>query len=201
LEKLFVLGDSISMHYGPYLAQMVRGVYEYARKEATAQPLPDLGYPVDSNGGDSSMVLSYLREHLARIAPDLLVLNCGLHDVKTDPQAGTKQVPPDRYQDNLRDIAALVRRQGVRTVWVRTTPVDDETHNSRSTSFHRFADDVVRYNEIADAALAEAGIPTIDLYTFTLNLGDGVYCDHVHFTERVRQLQAAYIAGALMALA
>lgn len=199
LQKLFVLGDSISMHYGPYLAKMVRGVFDYARKEASEQPLSDLRYPVDPNGGDSSMVLAYLQAQLAGIAPDLLLLNCGLHDVKTDPQEGTKQVPPDRYQDNLRDVAALVHRHRVRTLWVRTTPVDDKTHNSRSMSFHRFAEDVIRYNGIADAVLAEAGIPAIDLYTFTLNLGDGVYCDHVHFTERVRELQAAYIAGALMA--
>lgn len=199
MQKLFVLGDSISIQYGPYLAQMLRGVFEYARKEAEAQPPVASRYPADTNGGDSSMVLAYLEAQLAKIASDLLLLNCGLHDVKVDPQDGTKQVPPDRYQANLRDIVRLVRRNRTRAVWVRTTPVDDETHNSRSTSFYRFGRDVIHYNEIADTVFAEAGIPVIDLYTFTLNLGDGVYCDHVHFTERVRALQAAYIAGSLLA--
>ncbi len=200
MQKLFVLGDSISIQYGPYLAQMLRSAFKYARKEAAIQTPSDLPYPADANGGDSSMVLAYLGAHLAGIAPDLLLLNCGLHDVKTGPQDGTRQVPPELYQENLLDIVQLVRRHRVRTVWVRTTPVDDETHNSRSVGFHRFAQDVLCYNRIADAVFAKEGIPTIDLHTFTLSLGGSVYCDHVHFTERVRELQAAYIAGSLLAV-
>lgn len=199
MQKLFVLGDSISMHYGPYLARMLRDAFEYARKQAVAEPSSDMRYPASANGGDSSMVLAYLQAHLGGIAPDLLLLNCGLHDIKTDPRDGTKQVPPDLYRANLNDIVQLVRRQKVPTIWVRTTPVDDETHNSQSVGFHRFARDVIHYNRIADATFSEARIPIIDLYTFTLNLGDGVYRDHVHYTERVRELQAAYIAGAVCA--
>ncbi|MDF3127913.1 hypothetical protein P0Y35_01760 [Kiritimatiellaeota bacterium B1221] len=42
-------------------------------------------------------------------------------------------------------------------------------------------------------------IPIIDLNTFTRNLGDDIYCDHVHFLEAVRQQQAGYIAGWLSA--
>jgi hypothetical protein len=37
------------------------------------------------------------------------------------------------------------------------------------------------------------------LYTFTCNVGPELYCDHVHLTMRVRELQAAYIAGSLLA--
>jgi len=199
LRKLYVLGDSISVHYGPYLAQMLRGVLAYGRKEPVAQLSPDLPYPADANGGDSNMVLAYLREHLAVFSPDPLLLNCGLYDLRTDPQDGAKQVPPDRYRANLHEIAQLVGRHTVRAFWVRTTPLDDEARNSRSVGFHRFHRDVILYNEIADAAFERAGVPIIDLYTFTLNLGDGLYCDHVHFTTRVRELQAAYIAGSLLA--
>jgi len=47
--------------------------------------------------------------------------------------------------------------------------------------------------------------PSIDLYRFTLSLAEDVqaleslYEDHVHFTQPVRRLQAAYIAGWLEA--
>lgn len=199
MRRLFVLGDSISVHYGPYLAQMLQGVLEYGRKEPVARPSLELPYPGDANGGDSSMVLAYLRERLNELSSDLLLLNCGLHDLRTGPQDEMKQVPPARYRANLHEIAQLVRRHRVRTFWVRTTPLDDETHNSRNVGFHRFHQDVILYNEIADAVFERAGIPIIDLYTFTLNLGEGVYCDHVHFATRVRELQAAYIAGSLLA--
>jgi len=39
------------------------------------------------------------------------------------------------------------------------------------------------------------GSPVIDLYTFTSNLGNDLYCDHVHFHDYIRRQQAAFIAG------
>ncbi len=199
VKRLFVLGDSISVHYGPYLKLMVQGVLHYARKSGAGEPPPDQGYPVDANGGDSSMVLAYLRERLVAHLPDLLLLNCGLHDLRTDPTSGVKQVGPDRYRRNLAEIADLVRDRDVHTVWVRTTPVDDDTHNTRSVGFHRFNRDVVSYNGIADSVFGEAGFPIVDLYAFTHCLGADLFCDHVHFVQRVRELQAAFIAGYLLA--
>ena len=200
MKKLFVLGDSISVQYGPYLARMVAGVFEYARKEAVGGASAALPYPADANGGDSSQVLAYLRVKLRENVPDVLLLNCGLHDLRTDPQGEAKQVPLDVYEENLAAIARLVQSRGVRIVWVRTTPVDDERHNARQSSFHRFDRDVVRYNEIADDVFGAAGVQIIDLYAFSENLGGDVFCDHVHFVERVRELQAAFIAGHLFAL-
>src|SRR3954466_8909069 len=85
--RLFVLGDSISMHYGPYLEQVLRGKWDYERKRGRAENL-DQG--TGANGGDSNAVLAYLNERLAAggIAADWLLLNCGLHDVKSDRQTG-----------------------------------------------------------------------------------------------------------------
>lgn len=40
----------------------------------------------------------------------------------------------------------------------------------------------------------------IDLYTFTRCFGTSAFCNHVHYTEEVRALQAAYIAGSLEAI-
>jgi len=197
VKKLFVLGDSISIHYGPFLRGMVRGVFEYARKQTTGADSAD-GQPVDANGGDSALVLAYLREYLVEQAPDVLLLNCGLHDLRTDPETGRKQVSLEDYQANLREILRIVPRD-VRLVWVRTTPVDDKTHNSRQAGFQRFDQDVIRYNEAADRLCGEAGVPTIDLYGFTRTLGGDLFCDHVHYHERVRELQAAFIAGHLLA--
>jgi lysophospholipase L1-like esterase len=197
VKKLFVLGDSISIHYGPFLRGMVRGVFEYARKQTTGDESVD-GQPVDANGEDSALVLAFLCEYLAEQTPDVLLLNCGLHDLRTDPETGRKQVPLEAYQANLQEIFRIVPRD-VRLVWVRTMPVDDETHNSRQVGFQRFDRDVVQYNEAADRLCGEAGVPTIDLYGFTRGLGGDLFCDHVHYHERVRELQAAFIAGHLLA--
>ncbi len=84
-------------------------------------------------------------------------------------------------------------------VWVRTTPCDEQVHNRPGMSFHRFAADCATYNRAADQIMTEAGVPALDLHTFTGNLGPDIYCDHVHFHEHVREKQGAFIAGWLAA--
>jgi lysophospholipase L1-like esterase len=199
MPKLFVVGDSISIQYGPYLAAMLPTGWDYARKGDSEAAN---GLDEAANGGDSSMVLIYLRQKLQDpgFKADYVLLNCGLHDIKTDPHRHTRQVEADQYAQNLPQILALIQAQGSQPIWVRTTPVDDQTHNSRSTAFHRFNQDVLAYNAIADAVFEAANVPIIDLYHFTQTLPDDLYCDHVHFTETVRAKQAAYIAGFVSAL-
>ena len=200
-KAVFVLGDSISIHYGPYLKRMLHGIFDYDRKREAGQTVEDLDQPVGANGEDSRKVLEFLCDPGAeRIECDVLLLNSGLHDLRTYPGRQEKQVPLDEYQQNLWSILQLVGEMDVAAMWVRTTPVDDERHNSREVGFERYNRDVVRYNAAADEIMGETRIPIVDLYTFTRNLGDGVYCDHVHFTDEVRALQAAFIAGHLACL-
>lgn len=195
--RLYVLGDSISIQYGPYLERYLGERFTYARKRAAEETQLELPNPQGDNGGDSSMVLAFLKakEQIGGIPADLLLLNCGLHDIKTDPQTGTKQAPIEMYHANLGKIVEIVRRLGLDLIWVRTTPCDEAIHNVRQTTFHRFAADVERYNHAADDIMRAAGIPIVDLFNFTHALGPDLYCDHVHFHEHVRAQQAAYLAG------
>lgn len=201
--KIYVIGDSISIHYGPYLERYLRGLMTYSRKEGEEEALLNLDKPQGANGGDSSMVLSYLKAKAAAgwIDADLLLINCGLHDIKTDPKTGARQVPLESYRENLRGIVALAAGQRTPLVWIRTTPCDEHVHNPRCSTFHRFAADNAAYNKAADEIMVEAGVPEIDLHTFTLNLGPDLYCDHVHFPESIREKQAAFMAGWLMGYA
>jgi len=194
--KVYVLGDSISIHYGPYLQEALRGIMDYARKEGVGEALLDLADPQGATGGDSARVLEFLRNKAAEggIDADILLLNCGLHDLRTDPATGRKQVPLAEYERNLRSILDVVRAMRPKPVWIRTTPCDERAHNRPGTTYHRFAADCAAYNEAADRVMAEAGVPTIDLFTFTLGLGPDLYCDHVHFREPIRRRQGEYIA-------
>ncbi len=197
MKKLYVIGDSISIQYGPYLQRSLDGVMHYARKEGEAEALLNLDNPQGANGGDSSMVLAYLQA-MARtdgIDADVILLNCGLHDIKTDPIGGTKQVSLAQYQANLHAIIDTVASMGPSLIWLRTTPCDETVHNRPDMAFYRFAADGIAYNQAADAIMADAGIPSIDLYSFTLGLGPDLYCDHVHFHEDIREKQGIYIAG------
>jgi hypothetical protein len=179
--KIQVVGDSISHQYTPYLETYIGGLVNY-------------GW---SGGGDSIKVLGGLveRRDAGELNEDVLLLNCGLHDIKTDPQTLEKQVLIEDYEQNLRQIVALLKAAAVELLWLRTTPCDEAVHNKPGRAFHRFAADCAAYNGVADRIMDEAGVAMIDLHGFTRQLGSEVYCDHVHFHEPVREKQAAYIAG------
>lgn len=200
--KVFVIGDSISVHYAPYLKQYLNGVIKYEIKDGTVEALKNLDIPQGANGGDSSRVLEYLKARADKspIDADYLVLNCGLHDIKTDLNTGEKQIPIEKYAENLKQIIEVAKQSGLKVIWVQTTPADEAIHNAIQPDFKRFKADCIEYNQIADKVMKNAGVPLIDLYTFTNNLGDDIYCDHVHFHVHVREKQAAFIAGYLNAL-
>ncbi|MCP5529625.1 MAG: SGNH/GDSL hydrolase family protein [Opitutaceae bacterium] len=96
LPKVYILGDSISIHYGPFLQQHLRGVMDYARKEGEDEALLNLDHPAGANGGDSARVLAFLQAKSCAggIDADVLLVNCGLHDIRTDPTTGAKQITP-----------------------------------------------------------------------------------------------------------
>lgn len=199
--RIYVLGDSISLRYGPYLERQLSGVMEYSRKGGEEEALLNLDVAEGANGGDSARVLSFLEVVAGKggIEADLLLLNCGLHDIKTDPQTGARQVSLSDYRRNLESIVRIASGMRPSLVWVRTTPCDEEIHNRSKVGFHRFAADCARYNAVADEVFVGAGVPMIDLHTFTRNLGEDLFCDHVHFQDHVCQKQAAFIAGWLTA--
>jgi len=192
MKKIFVLGDSISIHYGPYLEQYLNEIMQYDRKGSNEDP-GDLNYASLCNGGDSHDVLNYINENVDT-QYDILLLNCGLHDIKI---TNKKQIDEQQYANNLNSIVKAVKANGKKLIWVSTTPVDDWRHNGLCKEFSRFNDDVVKYNKIAVSVMHEHQIPIIDLYSFTKNLGNTVYEDHVHFLKPIRKLQAAFIAGAI----
>ncbi len=203
MKKVFVVGDSISIQYGPYLERFLDGRFRYDRKGGESEALRDLDQPVGANGGDSGMVRDYLDGYLDGEFPrtDVLLLNCGLHDIKTDPASGRRQVELPDYEKNLRWIVERIRQSGVRLIWIRTTPVDEQRHNSRQKNFFRYEKDQAAYNAAADRIMAAASVPVIDLEQFTVRCGEPLFCDHVHFIEPVREKQAAFIAGYLYAAA
>jgi hypothetical protein len=196
MKRLFLLGDSISLHYGPFLRNYLEGRCTIRVKEGEGEALNNLDVPAGGNGGDSGMVLDYLSREPGAMDCDIFLFNCGLHDIKGDLQTGSLQVPMERYRANLEAICRLLEKQPLKAAFIRSTPVDDFLHAKRNRSFSRKNADLLRYNAAADEIMGARGIPRIDLYGFTLSLGSGVFQDHIHFIPEVRRLQAAYIGGA-----
>lgn len=198
LPKLYVIGDSISIHYGPYLEQFLKGFFRYARKTGSEKGVANLDIPEGANGGDSGMVASFLSLLVKNPAfqPDVLLVNCGLHDIKRDLEAKKIQVPLPVYKENLKKIVRIAKKLPTTLVWVRTTHVNPK-HNEISDLFERHDKDCRAYNAAADAIMKTAKVPVVDLNAFTRNLGkdETLFCDHVHFNEAVRERQAAFLTG------
>ncbi|MNK00662.1 GDSL-like Lipase/Acylhydrolase [compost metagenome] len=197
-KRLFILGDSISLQYGSELARMLQGKFAIERKTGDSVAFKNLDIPVGANGGDSRMVLKYLKMKIEErsFKPDLFMLNCGLHDVKRDPKTNIIAVDEKDYRQHLEEIYSLLNKKKIPMVWVRTTGVIDSLHQ-KNKGFSRFIRDIDRYNTIADEVFASHGVPQIDLYTVTELQGNNRFVDHAHFTPEVRKVQAAFIAGFL----
>ena len=195
-KKIMVIGDSISLGYGPELKLMLANTFDYSTKNTNADA-ENLDYPTGPNAGDSRMVLSYLRTLKAdkNFRADLMLLNCGLHDIKTDRKSGIKAIDSKQYAMNLDTIFRLLCKMKQPVIWVNTTPVNDSIHNSKNVGFFRYNTDVIRYNQIADSLCFKNKIRVIDLYSFTKKFTVSAYADHVHYKPEFAKLQAAYIAG------
>lgn len=195
-RKVFVIGDSASMHYGPYFKKMIEDKFQYDRKRGKDQALMDLDKPIGANAGDSRMVLEYLEKELKKNTKyDILLVNCGLHDIRVDRFSNEIQIGLEEYKINLKKIMEISKGMSNKVIWIALTPVIDQVHNSRKEGFLRYSADVYNYDNNAKQIMREYSIPCIDLYNFTKNLGADIYSDHVHFKEEVRKLQAAFIAG------
>jgi lysophospholipase L1-like esterase/dienelactone hydrolase len=151
LPKVVLVGDSIRMGYAPLVAKRLAGQAVVVSSAA--------------NGGDSANVLKHLEEWVLREKPDVVHLNCGLHDLKQSKRDKRHQVDRKSYEANLKEIVARIRKQTSATlVFANTTPIVDERHAKRGGSFDRREADVRRYNETARAVMRQGGIPVHDLH-------------------------------------
>ncbi|MFH0921567.1 MAG: SGNH/GDSL hydrolase family protein [Fibrobacterota bacterium] len=193
--SLHVVGDSISIDYGPHLERFLKPGIRYSRKEGQYK---NLDVPEGANGGDSSRVLRYL-EWLGEkgFRTDCLAVNCGLHDIKQDPVSGKFQVEINRYRENLLEIVKTGARLSGLMGWITTTPVDDETHRKHLKDFVRRNANVTAYNAAALEIMSAAGVRIIDMHAFVLGLTGLLYRDHVHFLPEICRQQGEFIAGEL----
>lgn len=199
-KRVFVIGDSISIQYGPFLKNFIESKFDYDRKRDNGEAMQDLNKPVGANGGDSKMVVEYLKtlQTDKNFKADILLINCGLHDIKTDRKTGKKAIELEEYKANLKEIFKLAKKLKVKLIWITSTPVNDEIHNSKNVGFFRYSKDAEIYNEAAKSFFGNAKVPIVDLNFFSKKFPLEAYADHVHYKQQYSELQAAFIAGFLL---
>lgn len=203
MKQLYVIGDSISIEYGPSLEAALSPGIAYARKEGLNEAMANLDIPTGANGGDSSMVLAFLKTLCADPAfqPDILAINAGLHDMKCAAD-GSHQIELDAYRANLSAMVSLCAERQTTMVWIRTTPIDD-VMALRNPSFSRCQADVDRYNAVADEVMTGGAVPMLDLHGMTANLEIDepiLWRDHAHFHPSVYTAQGQWLAARISAI-
>ena len=181
LPLIVLIGDSIRMGYQDHVVNQLAGRAEvWVPKE---------------NGGDSRNVLSHLEQWVLARQPDLVHVNCGLHDLKKAFGAESA-VPLAEYERNVRQILQRLQRELNRAVvWATTTPVDENWHH-QNKGFDRLEADVEAYNAAARAVAEDLGVPIDDLFAVVQREGKTrlLTQDGVHFTTEGSQLLGRAVA-------
>ena len=180
LPLVVLIGDSIRMGYQNHVASQLADRAEiWVPKE---------------NGGDSRKVLAHLDQWVLARQPDLVHVNCGLHDLKR-AFGEESEVPLDEYERNVRQILQRLQRELDVVVWATTTPVDENWHH-QNKGFDRLEADVEAYNAAARAVAEDLGVPIDDLFAVVEREGKAQLLtqDGVHFTEEGSQLLGRVVA-------
>jgi lysophospholipase L1-like esterase len=186
--KVLIVGDSISM------AQLgfFNGLIDRAGDQFDIVHNPD-------NASNSGNVAKNIRYWVESASPDIIHLNCGLHDIKYDRKKKALAIAPDQYEQNLRTIAEYLNSLPDKTIiFALTTPVIDEWHHANKP-FDRREDDVQRYNAIARRVMAEHGIAVSDLHQVIADAGPEscLLPDGVHMNGKGNRLLAVAVAASL----
>ena len=167
-KKVALIGDSIRMGYQPFVKNILHNKV-------------DIWGP-SINGGDSRNILVHLSEWLVTAKPDIIHINCGLHDIKTPFNATLPSVLISEYQQNISTILHQLLAKVPCVIWATTTPVNSEWHH-RTKGFDRFESDVIAYNIAAQEEARALSVPINDLYQIVMDTGltRVLHTDGVHF--------------------
>jgi len=182
--KVLIIGDSISMGYTPFVAELLEGAAEVVHNPG--------------NGGDSSNVRAHLEQWLADSAPEIVHFNCGLHDVKVAGDAPGNQVPLPAYRENLARIVQRLVQSGALLVWANSTPVVERWHTAQK-GFDRYNRDIDACNAAAEEIVRAAGIEICDLHSVISAAGPEKVTspDGVHFPEATYRMLAEVVVTCL----
>lgn len=186
--RVLLLGDSISIGYTPGVTKKLEDVATVERPRA--------------NCGPTSRGLENLDAWLGNGRWDVIHFNFGLHDLKymgpngenlANPKLPTsrRQVPPEQYEKNLRELVSRLQKTGATLIWCSTTPVPEGAGG-------RVPGDEVEYNTIAAKIMKEQQIAIHDLYAFAKPRLDSIQRKaNVHFTPEGSEALAEQVAGAI----
>lgn len=185
--SVYLLGDSISAGYAPFVEAALVGVCAVRLRPA--------------NGRDSNHLRACAPVWLDGPPQAVIHFNCGLHDIRRPFDTGALQVPLEVYVANLRQLVSLLSQRAGALIWARTTPVLDGQRKP-TKHFNRYNRDIDAYNAAADQVMSELRVPINDLHGAVLAAGVDrcLSADGVHMTEFANRRLGEQVAAAIRAV-
>lgn len=159
LPNVLIIGDSISIGYTPFVAQLLKGKANVIRIPGNSQGTTNGLMKLSSWIGDKKWAVIHY--------------NFGLHDLKHVTKAGItgknsnsfddpQQADLATYTKNLSQITEKLKKTGAPLIFATTTPYPDGVKPARLPA------DAVAYNENAIEIMKKNGVKVNDLYNHIL---------------------------------
>lgn len=174
MKTVILWGDSIRIGYCGFVAD------ELGARAQVSWP--------SVNCENSTSVLANWQGWLGAAKPDVLHLNCGLHDIKTvSPRRRDLVVPLKFYRRNLEVLFEELRfaSPDARLIFATTTPVIESLTAGANRIFHRYNANVEAINEAAREVAARHDVEINDLWKLVMERGPDTMInpDGAHFDE------------------
>ncbi|MGF1484727.1 MAG: SGNH/GDSL hydrolase family protein [Opitutales bacterium] len=182
LPRVVLIGDSIRIGYEEFVRE---------RLESKADVIS-----AEENARTSTVVLDNLQAWAIDPQPDIVHLNCGLHDIRREFGAEVNAVQLHDYARNLERIfQSLVENTQASVIWASTTPVNQQWHH-QTKDFDRFEEDVLAYNAQAKAIAESMQLKINDLHAIIQQAGRDrlLRDDGVHYTPSGSRLLGHAVA-------
>ena len=158
LPDVLIIGDSISIGYTPFVAQLLKGKANVIHNKGNSQGTTNGVVKLSSWLGDKKWAVIHF--------------NFGLHDLKHVTEAGTsknsnsfddpQQADLAAYTKNIALIIKKLKENGAPLIFATTTPYPNGVKPARLPA------DAVAYNEKAIKIMKENGVQVNDLYNHIL---------------------------------
>jgi len=182
LPKALIIGDSVAMGYAPLVAELLAGRVDV--------------HWIPQSGQTTEYSLKRIGQWIRDNRWDVIHFNWGLDDLtllQTSTETATKpRVPVNQYEENLRQLVRILKRQKTYLVWASTTPV-------AGSDCSRKAGMEIQYNAAARGIMDSYEIRINDLHKhlapkFNQKLSSA---DSANFTTQGRRLLARQVADVL----
>ncbi len=158
LPDILIIGDSISIGYTPFVAQLLKGKANVIHNKGNSQGTTNGLVKLSSWLGDKKWAVIHF--------------NFGLHDLKHVTEAGTsknsnnfddpQQADLPTYTKNLAVITEQLKKTGAPLIFATTTPYPARVKPARLPA------DAVKYNEKAIEIMKKNDVEVNDLYNHIL---------------------------------